>query len=240
MEPARGNRKVLPNYLLDDYVPSPESKVSSSSQGAHDSSLQAASAGPSHQHLDNGSAAAGESNDNVVGSYGFLPRRKKKLRQACVYCRRSHLVCEEKRPCHRCVKRGIADRCVDPPQEAALLQDAGWQSEAGSSTSTSKDAFVSPPPPLPSDRKKEASSTTSTSTDLSAAEGGLKRKRKAKSDGPRVSTPAQPLAHDTDSRSDYGRPHGAFEFAMQHPRTLQHQTTFIRFQRRPVVRKNRR
>ncbi|KAI3484930.1 hypothetical protein L1887_51820 [Cichorium endivia] len=123
MEPARTNRKVLPNYLLEDYIPVPDAKSSASSvASASHAHGDAQQHGEPSARGENGAASAtpSEAPDEALG---FLPRRKK-LRQACVYCRRSHLVCEEKRPCHRCVKRGIADRCVDPPQDGKLDEAA--------------------------------------------------------------------------------------------------------------------
>ena len=42
------------------------------------------------------------------------PRQKcKKHSKSCVFCRRSHIVCDGKRPCARCVKREIAHICKD-------------------------------------------------------------------------------------------------------------------------------
>lgn len=42
-------------------------------------------------------------------------RRKKKVEMACVYCRRSHMICDDSRPCLRCIKRGIGHLCHDEP-----------------------------------------------------------------------------------------------------------------------------
>ncbi|WVQ71778.1 hypothetical protein IAR50_001319 [Cryptococcus sp. DSM 104548] len=44
-------------------------------------------------------------------------RTKRTIGKACVYCRRSHMVCEGGRPCERCIKREIAHLCRDcsPP-----------------------------------------------------------------------------------------------------------------------------
>ncbi|OBA21543.1 hypothetical protein METBIDRAFT_40871 [Metschnikowia bicuspidata var. bicuspidata NRRL YB-4993] len=42
-------------------------------------------------------------------------RRKKKVEKACVYCRRSHMICDSARPCLRCIKRGIGHLCHDEP-----------------------------------------------------------------------------------------------------------------------------
>ncbi|KAM9933047.1 hypothetical protein OXX80_007328 [Metschnikowia pulcherrima] len=42
-------------------------------------------------------------------------KRKKKVEMACVYCRRSHMICDDARPCSRCIKRGIGHLCHDEP-----------------------------------------------------------------------------------------------------------------------------
>lgn len=42
-------------------------------------------------------------------------RTKKKVEMACVYCRRSHMICDNTRPCQRCIKRGIGHLCHDEP-----------------------------------------------------------------------------------------------------------------------------
>lgn len=39
--------------------------------------------------------------------------RRKKVDQACLYCRRSHMTCDDNRPCTRCVRRKISHLCHD-------------------------------------------------------------------------------------------------------------------------------
>jgi len=39
--------------------------------------------------------------------------RRRKVNQACLYCRRSHMTCDEGRPCQRCIKREIGHLCHD-------------------------------------------------------------------------------------------------------------------------------
>ncbi|BEI91661.1 uncharacterized protein CcaverHIS019_0404810 [Cutaneotrichosporon cavernicola] len=52
------------------------------------------------------------------------PQKAKKLKRkggkACVYCRRSHMVCEGGRPCERCIKRDIAHLCRDVTPPASM------------------------------------------------------------------------------------------------------------------------
>lgn len=42
--------------------------------------------------------------------------RRQKVDQACVYCRRSHMTCDNKRPCSRCIRRSIGHLCHDEPR----------------------------------------------------------------------------------------------------------------------------
>lgn len=44
-------------------------------------------------------------------------KKKKKVEMACVYCRRSHMICDDSRPCLRCIKRGIGHLCHDEPTQ---------------------------------------------------------------------------------------------------------------------------
>ncbi|ORZ06856.1 hypothetical protein BCR42DRAFT_426569 [Absidia repens] len=45
-----------------------------------------------------------------------LKRKRKKVSLACVFCRRSHMTCDEGRPCQRCIKRSIGNMCHDEPR----------------------------------------------------------------------------------------------------------------------------
>ncbi|PBP27705.1 transcription factor [Diplocarpon rosae] len=54
-----------------------------------------------------------------------LRPRRKKARRACFACQRAHLTCGDERPCQRCIKRGLADRCQDGVRKKAkYLHDA--------------------------------------------------------------------------------------------------------------------
>ncbi|KAL9937142.1 hypothetical protein V8E36_004377 [Tilletia maclaganii] len=39
--------------------------------------------------------------------------KRRKVGTACIYCRRSHMTCDEGRPCQRCIKRDIGHLCHD-------------------------------------------------------------------------------------------------------------------------------
>ncbi|CDH60693.1 potential fungal zinc cluster transcriptionfactor [Lichtheimia corymbifera JMRC:FSU:9682] len=44
--------------------------------------------------------------------------KRKKVSLACVFCRRSHMTCDEGRPCQRCIKRSIGHMCHDEPRSS--------------------------------------------------------------------------------------------------------------------------
>ncbi|KAI9304771.1 hypothetical protein BJ944DRAFT_202171 [Cunninghamella echinulata] len=43
--------------------------------------------------------------------------KRRKVTHACVYCRRSHMTCDDGRPCQRCIKRSIGHLCHDEPKQ---------------------------------------------------------------------------------------------------------------------------
>lgn len=49
-----------------------------------------------------------------------IQKKRKKVSKACIYCRRSHMICNEQRPCSRCVKRDIGHLCRDEELRLAL------------------------------------------------------------------------------------------------------------------------
>jgi hypothetical protein len=61
--------------------------------------------------------------DVVISPRTGRPKRRKATR-ACVHCQRTHLTCDNNRPCERCVGRGLADTCQDGTRKKAkYLQD---------------------------------------------------------------------------------------------------------------------
>ncbi|KAG0766705.1 hypothetical protein G6F57_003823 [Rhizopus arrhizus] len=56
--------------------------------------------------------------------------KRRKVTHACVYCRRSHMTCDEGRPCQRCIKRSIGHLCHDevkPPNNSISIQQQKQQ-----------------------------------------------------------------------------------------------------------------
>ncbi|KIM36253.1 hypothetical protein M413DRAFT_449306 [Hebeloma cylindrosporum] len=50
--------------------------------------------------------------------------KRRKVNHACLYCRRSHMTCDEGRPCQRCIKREIGHLCHDERRPKAAEKQA--------------------------------------------------------------------------------------------------------------------
>ncbi|ORX33425.1 hypothetical protein BD324DRAFT_639734 [Kockovaella imperatae] len=105
------------------------------------------------EHLDDGhsgeSEGEGSRRANGRGHDGEDGHRKKRTKRssgkACVYCRRSHMVCEGGRPCERCIRREIAHLCRDVSPQARRP------------SSPSQDRTVSPQHQPPADTPSQQS-----------------------------------------------------------------------------------
>ncbi|KAF8939219.1 hypothetical protein BGZ47_008256 [Haplosporangium gracile] len=101
-------------------------------QGSSSSSSTGAAAGAgaegaamTQQQLDDESAEAKKKRGG--------PKRRK-VTHACVYCRRSHMTCDDGRPCQRCIKRNIGHMCHDEPKPSASGTAGSQQPASASST----------------------------------------------------------------------------------------------------------
>ncbi|WAQ87693.1 hypothetical protein PtA15_8A599 [Puccinia triticina] len=45
--------------------------------------------------------------------------KRRKVAKACLFCKRSHMTCDDARPCGRCIKREIGHLCCDEPPSAS-------------------------------------------------------------------------------------------------------------------------
>lgn len=51
-------------------------------------------------------------------------KKTRKVSIACVHCAKSHVTCDDQRPCGRCVRKSLQDSCVDAPRKRVkYLQD---------------------------------------------------------------------------------------------------------------------
>ncbi|KIJ07186.1 hypothetical protein PAXINDRAFT_140170, partial [Paxillus involutus ATCC 200175] len=60
--------------------------------------------------------------DDTTGKKKKATKRRK-VNHACLYCRRSHMTCDEGRPCQRCIKREIGHLCHDEQRPPKNKQD---------------------------------------------------------------------------------------------------------------------
>ncbi|KAL7419012.1 Transcriptional regulator of nonfermentable carbon utilization [Cryptotrichosporon argae] len=87
-----------------------------------------------------GAGAAGLSADGKKDA-----GRRKKVAKACLACQKSHLTCDEQRPCTRCVKKGMGDQCVEGVRKKAKYLLEG--DERVASSSAMPDSISPPAPP---------------------------------------------------------------------------------------------
>ncbi|KAF8550221.1 hypothetical protein OG21DRAFT_1514283 [Imleria badia] len=73
---------------------------------------------PSHPDLDHD-----QSNEEDVAGKKKKTTKRRKVNHACLYCRRSHMTCDEGRPCQRCIKREIGHLCHDEQRPQKNKQD---------------------------------------------------------------------------------------------------------------------
>ncbi|CEH12481.1 potential fungal zinc cluster transcription factor [Ceraceosorus bombacis] len=116
---------------------------------------------------------------------GLKRRRIKKVAKACVFCKRSHMTCDDERPCRRCHKRGIAHMCADEEPIATAAAIAGPSSPPANVEEHSKKTLRG--------RKRRCSASNATNGEpQSTAE--LKRTSRRKTLEPIPSRPASPVS----------------------------------------------
>ncbi|EGG10420.1 uncharacterized protein MELLADRAFT_102976 [Melampsora larici-populina 98AG31] len=50
--------------------------------------------------------------------------KRRKVAKACLFCKRSHMTCDDSRPCQRCIKREIGHLCCDEPPSSTATGSA--------------------------------------------------------------------------------------------------------------------
>jgi len=69
-------------------------------------------------------ASTAKQQDTDIKNTQTASAKRKKTSRACYHCQRTHLTCDEGRPCSRCVKRGLAATCTDGiRKKAKYLED---------------------------------------------------------------------------------------------------------------------
>jgi hypothetical protein len=96
---------MLPSYIVDPAL-----------AGARAVTLPAGGVKAELHEVDGLDRAHAPANGKDKGS---KPKRKKKANRACHHCQKAHLTCEDQRPCTRCIKRNLADTCMDGKRKKA-------------------------------------------------------------------------------------------------------------------------
>ncbi|KAJ3397081.1 hypothetical protein HDU92_000781 [Lobulomyces angularis] len=78
-------------------------------------------------------------NFTEIGNTQPKVERRKKVKQACDSCRRSHLSCDDCRPCKRCVKKN--GLCVDSPIDAKTKSNKKLQKVSSNSSLAAELSF---------------------------------------------------------------------------------------------------
>ncbi|KAG5366605.1 Transcription activator of gluconeogenesis ERT1-2 [Yarrowia sp. B02] len=81
----------------------------------------------------------------VISQRTGKPKRRKAHR-ACIHCQRTHLTCDNNRPCERCVARGFADTCVDGVRKKLKYLDDKEDKKPAKSLSPAPGVHVQPKP----------------------------------------------------------------------------------------------
>ncbi|CDS07087.1 Putative Zn(2)-C6 fungal-type DNA-bindingFT domain protein [Lichtheimia ramosa] len=68
--------------------------------------------------------------------------KRRKVTHACVYCRRSHMTCDEGRPCQRCIKRSIGHLCHDEPKHSNNSAQNKNRTTVPTTTTTSAPGYM--------------------------------------------------------------------------------------------------
>ncbi|CBQ68541.1 related to RDS2-Regulator of drug sensitivity [Sporisorium reilianum SRZ2] len=121
----------------------PRSLYSSASPAGTAAKTSAAAQAPSSSTPSNGAVKREPSTaDDADSSPGAgsaakkKPSKRRKVNLACIYCRRSHMTCDEGRPCQRCIKRDIGHLCHDEATPAKAHHDGHKEEASSSATAT--------------------------------------------------------------------------------------------------------
>ncbi|KAH9984143.1 hypothetical protein BJV77DRAFT_1062274 [Russula vinacea] len=75
--------------------------------------------------------------------------KRRKVNHACLYCRRSHMTCDEGRPCQRCIKREIGHLCHDESKPSKQSAAQAQTTAAAPVTQLSASVASAPAPSWP-------------------------------------------------------------------------------------------
>ncbi|KAK6360251.1 hypothetical protein TWF730_006399 [Orbilia blumenaviensis] len=111
--------------------------------------------------------------------------KRRKVNHACVYCRRSHMTCDDERPCTRCVKRNIGHLCRDEVRDVKRLKPESNHSTEEASPSS---------PTSPNEMATNTPEIQETPAEDSSGEGGLQQHTHQSKQNPSMPPPRNSVA----------------------------------------------
>ncbi|PWY97154.1 hypothetical protein BCV70DRAFT_167541 [Testicularia cyperi] len=138
------------------------SNHNSGSKQSNAGSAAAAAAAASSSSASSSTAGGTAKDDTSSAGAKKKPAKRRKVNQACIYCRRSHMTCDDGRPCQRCIKRDIGHLCHD---EATPGHPPASAASGSGSVPPSAESTPSKPP------KSAVSLRTSSSENINAPAG---------------------------------------------------------------------
>lgn len=134
--PATSSQPFDPRSLYSSFSPSNAKKIASAPPTAASTSNGSPVAiAVKRESSVNDDAAEDSSPGASSAAAKKKPSKRRKVNLACIYCRRSHMTCDEGRPCQRCIKRDIGHLCHDEATPAKALHDGKDESSANATPS---------------------------------------------------------------------------------------------------------
>lgn len=109
----------------------------SNSDIAQDNNVSPSNGGHSQETTDSSHKHGGDDSSKPPAA---KRSRRRKVDHACIYCRRSHMTCDEGRPCSRCIRRNIGHLCRDEPKKKGsapantkpgVKDEGNWATDSG-------------------------------------------------------------------------------------------------------------
>ncbi|KLO18902.1 hypothetical protein SCHPADRAFT_819049 [Schizopora paradoxa] len=110
---------------------------------SHSQNQAGASSSTFHHFDGNGD---GDDDDDQAASGKKRGAKRRKVNHACVFCRRSHMTCDDGRPCQRCIRREIGHLCHDERRASRDAKSPDKQGESMSLPSVGADNGRQPGP----------------------------------------------------------------------------------------------
>ncbi|CAO0798305.1 unnamed protein product [Mucor circinelloides] len=89
--------------------------------------------------------------------------KRRKVTHACVYCRRSHMTCDDGRPCQRCIKRSIGHLCHDEIKSTGTSNNNGNNKKSNAANNANSSVNAGTANSSPSTTANTSTASTSAS-----------------------------------------------------------------------------